>query len=384
MILSYLPSKLVDKRGELDNRSGVKDREIERLCCLQMMDKIAVLERDSPVIKLYSAETLELTDCLDGHKGAVLRCIHLEGTDYVVSSGADTSLILWGAFTNNKRQVLPTSEVFMSLVWDMSRRTLYAGSSGGTIHCFRVPDVTSVGEAIGITEENRFAAHTDVVTDMLVMPDLGLLVTASMDARIHVWDLGVHTLRRTLNAGHNKGVYTLAYVASQRYLISAGYDHCCKVWNPMIEEPLFTMTGHTNIIAGVQVVVGSNRVITSDCDGVVKVWDTRNFTCVQTIKIEGLHAGSVSDLTYVYRMDRVIVAAVGQMSRRVHRLYSLDYEHPMQPEVADEEPVACGLYSHINHTVSFGNRSRSTRRGSEAIGGVNCFDLTPPPMDHPI
>lgn len=110
MILSYLPAKVSDKRGEADNRTGIKDGEIERMQCLQMMDKIAVLERDSPVIKLYSAETLELTDCLDGHKGAVLRCIHLEGTDYVVSSGADTSLILWGAFTNNKRQVYPDTD----------------------------------------------------------------------------------------------------------------------------------------------------------------------------------------------------------------------------------------------------------------------------------
>lgn len=202
---------------------------------------------------------------------------------------------------------------------------------------------------------------------MLVMPDLGLLVTASMDARMHVWDLGVHTLRRTLNAGHNKGVYRLAYVASQRYLISAGFDNYCKVWNPMIEEPLFTMSGHTNVIAGMEVVMGSNRVITSDVDGVVKVWDTRNFTCVQTIKIEGLHGGSVSDLTYVYCMDRVIVAAVGQVSRRVHKMHCLDYEHPMQPEVADEEPIVCGIYSRINHTVTTAS-ARTVRLWNASTG----------------
>ena len=39
----------------------------------------------------------------------------------------------------------------------------------------------------------------------------------------------------------------------------------------MIEEPLFTMHGHTNIIAGLVVVWGSNRVITTDVDAVVKV-----------------------------------------------------------------------------------------------------------------
>jgi hypothetical protein len=40
----------------------------------------------------------------------------------------------------------------------------------------------------------------------------------------------------------------------------------------MIEEPLFTMHGHTNIIAGLVVVSGSNRVITTDVDAVVKVF----------------------------------------------------------------------------------------------------------------
>jgi hypothetical protein len=54
-------------------------------------------------------------------------------------------------------------------------------------------------------------------------------VTASMDARILVWDLTLFTLRRTLNAGQNKGVYFLAYIPSQRYLISASFDHHCKV-----------------------------------------------------------------------------------------------------------------------------------------------------------
>ena len=34
----------------------------------------------------------------------------------------------------------------------------------------------------------------------------------------------------------------------------------------MIEEPLFTMHGHTNIMAGLEVVLGSNRVITADVE----------------------------------------------------------------------------------------------------------------------
>ena len=64
-----------------------------------------MLERDSPVVKLYDAETLALTDCLPGHRGPVRRCLALEGTDYLVSSGADACLIFWGVYTGNLRQV---------------------------------------------------------------------------------------------------------------------------------------------------------------------------------------------------------------------------------------------------------------------------------------
>jgi hypothetical protein len=68
-------------------------------------------------------------------------------------------------------------------------------------------------------------------------------VTASMDARILVWDLSVYALRRTLNAGQNKGVYFLAYIPSQRYLISASFDHHCKVYANVCSYHVLTSRG---------------------------------------------------------------------------------------------------------------------------------------------
>lgn len=44
-----------------------------------------------------------------------------------------------------------------------------------------------------------------------------------------------------------------------------------QVWNPSLEEPLFTMHGHSDVIAGLEVVLGSNRVITVDVGAVLKV-----------------------------------------------------------------------------------------------------------------
>lgn len=75
----------------------------------------------------------------------------------------------------------------------------------------------------GFNNFNRYSAASGLA-DVLESQ-----VTASMDARILVWDLKVHTIHKALKGGHNKGVYSLAYIPSQRYLISAGYDKYCKV-----------------------------------------------------------------------------------------------------------------------------------------------------------
>ena len=190
-----------------------------------------------------------------------------------------------------------------------------------------------------------------MITDLLAVRDLGLLVSASMDSDIKVWDLVGHELKRKLH-GHTQGVYILDYIPSQRYLISAGFDYNCKVWNPMIEEPLFTLSGHTNTIAGLRVVPGSNRVVTCDIDAVVKVWDVRTFICSQTITLDKAEPGSVSGMTYVSRLDRIVMTNVPVQARRIHRMCCIDYEHAAAPEVADEGPLVTALVSLTNGTIT--------------------------------
>jgi WD40 repeat protein len=312
------------------------------------------------VIKLYDVETLQLALCLVAHTGVVMRCMHMEGTDYLVSSGTDGCLIFWGAYTATPRQIIPCDAVFTSLVWDITDRVLYAGSSSGAVYAFHVPEAD--GDRVEIAEGARLQAHADLITDMIVIVDLALLVTASLDSRILVWnvaalnaadprDLAAQVEPRRVLLGHARGVNSLAYVTSQRYLISAGYESSCNVWNPMIEEPLFTMVGHQSMIAGLKIVVGSNRIVTSDIDGVCKVWDLRNFNCVQTVKDDRIFPGSVASVAYVSRLDRIVLAGFTPKDRKVGRMFALDYERPAQPDMADETAIVEAIHSAVNGTI---------------------------------
>ena len=113
------------------------------------------------VIKLYDVETLQLALCLVAHTGVVMRCMHMEGTDYLVSSGTDGCLIFWGAYTATPRQIIPCDAVFTSLVWDITDRVLYAGSSSGAVYAFHVPEAD--GDRVEIAEGARLQAHADLI-----------------------------------------------------------------------------------------------------------------------------------------------------------------------------------------------------------------------------
>ena len=65
-------------------------------------------------------------------------------------------------------------------------------------------------------------------------------------------------------------------------LLSAGLDHEAFVWNTYVKDKIFLLRGHNHPLIGVKCLPESPQIITADNVGMVKVWDVRNFLCVQT------------------------------------------------------------------------------------------------------
>ena len=147
-----------------------------------------------------------------------------------------------------------------------------------------------------------------------------------------------------------------------------------QVWNPMLDEPLFDLLNDSSMVSGLHYVAGSQRVLAVDCDGVVRVFDVVNFNCVQTVRLDRVMPGGVAGMAYVRRLDRAVVAALGFASRKVHRLVCLDYSHPAQPELAEEGPVVCALYSRTHSSIT--TASARTIRVWDAVAGL-CSKVFP-------
>ena len=55
-----------------------------------------------------------------------------------------------------------------------------------------------------------------------------------------------------------------------------------QVWNPYVEKLILPLHGHNSSLCGVTIVPGTPQIITADTEGTFKLWDIRNFSCVQT------------------------------------------------------------------------------------------------------
>lgn len=114
--------------------------------------------------------------------------------------------------------------------------------------------------------------------------------------------------------GHSKGVNSLTYNSKHRFLISSGFDHDVYIWSPFVNTMLYKLKGHHAVcllivsahppltvspeqaLVGCQTVEGTSELVTADSNGIFKLWDLRNFQCVDTFTSDH-DPGDVDDLT---------------------------------------------------------------------------------------
>ena len=130
----------------------------------------------------------------------------------------------------------------------------------------------------------RFAlGHEDWITELLVISDLRLIVSASLDKTVRVWDLstGEHRYKKI---GHTKGVLSLCYVEEYRVLLSSGHGKEVLVWNPFTASgSLATLAGHDKQVLGVCNFPNTPTCLSMDVTGRVITWDVRSYSPIQTL-----------------------------------------------------------------------------------------------------
>lgn len=207
-----------------------------------------------------------------------IECIAEKDKVSVVTSGADMTLSTYALDDPNPKRKYKvqtswaTPGVQMSLAYAYDSKLLYSGGTNGNIYSWDVTERNLV---------STLSDHTDIVMSLIVLKKLNNIASASLDKSVRIWDSHTKDCILTLQ-GHRKGVFDLSYSPYHRLLFSCGFEHDALVWSPFVNSIVYRLRGHNSSLVGCQTVEGTNELITADTSGIFKLWDIRNFSCIQT------------------------------------------------------------------------------------------------------
>lgn len=137
--------------------------------------------------------------------------------------------------------------------------------------------------------------------------------------------------------GHQKAVREIAYSEKHKILVSCGFDFEVFVWNPYYAKYIIKLEGHEHPLVGVNIPKNLPWFITCDTNGMVKVWNISDYSCLQTFYVSNVN--EVTCLQTIPEHRRLVCGS------RVFKVF--EYSKPFTPELSDDNPIIWARYSPI-------------------------------------
>ncbi len=161
-------------------------------------------------------------------------------------------------------------------------------------------------EVIIDTPLQIFEEHRDWVQAADFSPDNKHIVTASEDGTIRLWECDTGECIDTLRSAgtHFTDVH---YSPNGNNIVAATWKGIAIIWDMTdFEADTIMLSGHTNIARSAQFSSNGSQVITGSDDWTVRIWETGNGECIQTI--EG-HEDTVSCVSFSSDSQKLITSS---------------------------------------------------------------------------
>lgn len=267
-----------DNSDALDSSALNRHRhDISKFAKIPNLCQFAMVEDHKNAIYVFNSRAMKQIATIQT-ESAPVALEYVSDRDLLVASSADMTVSTYSMSDPNhnrryrQKSSWSTPGVQMALAYMPANQLLYSGGTNGNLYSWDIQDRSLV---------STFVGHTDIVMALTVLKKLNNIASGSLDKTVNVWDS--YTNARVLELqGHKKGVLDMAYSPEYRLLFSCGFEHDACVWSPFVNSLVYRFRGHHASLIGIQAVEDTPEVITADISGIFKLWDIRNYQCVQT------------------------------------------------------------------------------------------------------
>ena len=227
-------------------------------------------------IRLWDYEQGQCTKTLHGHSSRLGALAFSPDGNMLASGGEDRAIKLWDV---NTSKCLKTWQGYASWIQSVAfspdGTMLASGSENRKIELWHL-DSDRDNRAIAQSENRKdiILGHQGWVCAVDFSPDGNLLVSASSDYSIKVWDIKTKKCLNTLR-GHTRWIRTVAFSPDGKQLVSGSGDYTIKLWDVKTGDCLKTWHGHTGWIWSVVFSPDGNLIASGSEDKTIRLWDLR-------------------------------------------------------------------------------------------------------------
>jgi len=258
------------------------------------------------LVQLWDTEAGQLQTRLTGHEVAVMAMAYAPSGDYLVTFDIENRLIVWRvsdmsirydaiiagavitpdiAFSADETAIFVAGEDAMLRVGIDDGQIVTIPTQINAISAFELStdgDILAVGGSSGNIQllslpdmrlQAFLSGHTDTITALAFARGRGVLVSASRDNQLMVWDLQTNQpLYEPLRA-HADWVLDVSISPDERLMASVGRDQTVILWDMTTARPLgLPFLGHRGWAKRVLFSADGARVYSAGADGAIFEW----------------------------------------------------------------------------------------------------------------
>lgn len=129
-----------------------------------------------------------------------------------------------------------------------------------------------------------FKGHKGDIHCVSYNKDYSLIVSASEDKTIKIWDVSIGICIKTL-AGHLDRVNSVYFSPNSKYIVSTSDDCMIKIWEVDSGNCVRTLYGHQKKVYSAHYSPDGDLISSVSFDGTLKLWNANTGHCINTIEM---------------------------------------------------------------------------------------------------